>query len=133
MRPAPDAHFDQLIKIDLHFLAAGIVLLSGLARRGRQPPNGGANRPPPARGQPACDPLKLPAGNLTGTPPSGASFSHAAVISHAAVNGIEPRNLCACWTLPKVCSHWKATSTVASWRAAAGDPESKAHSRVTTC
>ena len=50
-----------------------------------------------------------------------------------AVNGIELRNLCICWILPKVCSHLKATSVIASWRAVIGDPESKAHSRVTSC
>ena len=48
-----------------------------------------------------------------------------------AVNGIELRNLCIYWNLPRVCSCLKATSRNASWRVSREGPESKAHSRVT--
>jgi hypothetical protein len=39
-----------------------------------------------------------------------------------AVNGIELRNLCICRILPKVCSHLKATSVTAFWRAIIEEP-----------
>jgi hypothetical protein len=42
-----------------------------------------------------------------------------------AVNGIELRNLGTCRILPKVCSHWKATSVAAPWRAVIACVEDK--------
>ena len=56
-----------------------------------------------------------------------------ALVGNLAVNGIEPRNLCSYWILPKGSATWKATPSVAYWRAALGDPGSESRSRFTLC